>query len=84
MKVVGVLVNLFFPGIGTMIVGKVGQGILQLCLYLLGVFLTFTGIGAMIGIPICIIVWIWALVSAATSAPQPIQVNITNTSPPVV
>jgi hypothetical protein len=84
MKVIGILVNLFFPGVGTMIVGKVGQGVAQLCLYMLGALLTFTGLGAVIGIPLCIIVWIWALVSAASSAPQPIQVNITNTSPPVV
>jgi TM2 domain-containing membrane protein YozV len=84
MKVLGILVNLFFPGVGTMIVGKVGQGVAQLCLYLFGVFLTFTAIGAIIGIPLCVIVWIWALVSAASSPPQPIQVTITNTSPPVV
>jgi TM2 domain-containing membrane protein YozV len=83
MKAVAVIVNVFFPGIGTLIVGKVGQGIAQILLYILGVVLAFTVVGAIIGIPLCIAVWIWALVSAASSPPQPIQINvITTTQPP--
>lgn len=41
MKGVAIIVNIFFPGIGTLIVGKVGQGVAQILLYLLGVLLSF-------------------------------------------
>ena len=76
MKVLGVIVNIFFPGIGSLIVGKIGTGILQFLLYGFGALLTFTGILAIIGIPICIIVWIWAIVTAATSQDKPVQVVV--------
>lgn len=82
MKVVGILVNFFIPGIGSMIVGKVGQGIFQFLLWLFGVFLNFTMVGAIIGIPICIVAWIWSLITAATINPRPIQVQIVHTGEP--
>ena len=76
MKVLGVIVNIFIPGIGTMIVGRIGQGIVQLILYILGLIFSFTIVGAVIGVPLCIGVWIWAIVSAATANPKPMQVEI--------
>ncbi len=76
MKVLGVIVNIFVPGIGTMIVGKIGQGIAQLLLYIVGWIFCFTVVGAIIGVPLCIGVWIWAIVSAATANPKPMQVEI--------
>jgi TM2 domain-containing membrane protein YozV len=76
MKAVGVLVNIFLPGVGTIIVGKAGQGIAQILLYLLGILLSFTVVGAIIGVPLCIAVWIWAIVSAATSEARPMQIVV--------
>jgi len=76
MKVVAIIVNLFFPGVGSFFVGKVGQGIAQLILYIIGLVLIFTGILAIVGIPLCIGVWIWGLVTAATSPTQPVQVEV--------
>jgi TM2 domain-containing membrane protein YozV len=75
-KVVAIIVNFFFPGIGSFFVGKVGQGVAQVILYVIGLIFIFTGIGAIIGVPLCIGVWIWGLVTAATSPSEPIQVTI--------
>lgn len=78
MKAAGIIINFFFPGIGTLIVGKTGEGITQLVLYIIGVILCFTVVGAIIGVPVCIAVWIWALVSAATVAENPINIVVSN------
>lgn len=84
MKAVAIIVNIFFPGIGTLIVGKIGQGIAQLILFSIGVVFNFTIIGAIVGVPLCIGVWIWALVTVANSPVQPVQVVIVHKdgSPP--
>jgi len=74
MKVLAVIINIFLPGVGTLIVGKIGQGIAQIVLYVIGMLFIFTGIGIVIGWPICFVVWIWAIVSAATSSSAPTQV----------
>jgi len=66
MKLLGILLNIVLPGVGTLIVGKVVQGIIQLVLAIFAIALCFTVFGAIIGIPIYLIVWIWAIVSAAT------------------
>lgn len=84
MKALGIIVNIFFPGIGTMIVGKIGQGVAQLLLYFLGVLIVFFSFGLLffIGVPLCIGVWIWALASAASAPVQPIQVVVTHNNAP--
>jgi hypothetical protein len=48
--------------------------------YGLGLLLTVgtLGIGGIIGIPMMLGAWIWGLVTAIGSNPQPIQVTITN------
>lgn len=56
MKVIGIIVNIFFPGIGTLIVGKIGQGIAQLLLFILGVILNFTVILS-ITVYLCVLVY---------------------------
>lgn len=63
MNVLALFANLIFPGVGTLIVGKVGSGVIQLILFIIGLILTFTFIGAILGVPLCIGVWIWGLVS---------------------
>lgn len=84
MKALAVVANIFIPGVGTLIVGKVGQGIAQILLYGFGVVLCFTVIGAIIGIPLCIAIWIWGIVVAANSDDRPMQVEITNRNGPVI
>ena len=50
MKAIGVIVNIFFPGVGSMIVGRIGTGIAQLILYVIGALLSFTAILSFIGV----------------------------------
>lgn len=77
MKIIAILINIFLlPGVGTLIVGKTGQGIAQILLFILAIILIFTVLGALIGIPLAIGIWIWGIVSVATANPQPMQVEI--------
>ncbi|MCC5624463.1 hypothetical protein [Nostoc sp. CHAB 5715] len=66
MQVAGIIVNLFLPGVGTLIVGKIGQGIAQIILIILAIILNLTVVLAIIGVPLAIGVWVWGIVSAAT------------------
>ena len=70
MKVLGIIINIFIPGIGTLIVGKIGEGLAQFFIWLVGVVLTFTVILSFVGIPLCFAMWVWSIVSAATSRPK--------------
>ena len=71
MKTIAILVNIGAPGIGTLLVKKWWQAIIQILMIIVAVILNFTGIGAILGIPIAIVAWIWAIVSAASYQPQP-------------
>lgn len=50
---------LVLPGLGTIIGGRTTQGVWQLVLFIVSIPLIFI----LIGIPLAIGVWIWALVS---------------------
>ena len=67
MKIVATIVNIFLPGFGTLIVKKFVQGILQILLSIFAAFLMATGIGGIIGFPLYLIVWIWAIISSVQS-----------------
>jgi TM2 domain-containing membrane protein YozV len=70
MKALAIIINIFFPGIGTLIVGKIGEGVAQLILFIVGVILSATVILSFIGIPLILAMWVWSIVSAATSRPK--------------
>lgn len=76
MKTAAILVNVFFPGVGTFFVGKWFQAILQLLVGFVALIFILTGVGAIIGSPILFIVWVWAIVSAATAQSEPTRVII--------
>ena len=63
MKLIGIIINIFFPGVGTLIVGKIGTGIIQIILSIIAGVLIFTGLLSIIGMPLLLIVWIWSLIS---------------------
>jgi hypothetical protein len=72
LPIIGLIVNvLFMPGLGSLIGGKVKEGIWQLLLLILGpivsILLIMTIIGAVIGIPLLVITptvaWIWGLIT---------------------
>jgi TM2 domain-containing membrane protein YozV len=77
MKVLSIFLNVFFPGVGSIVLGKVGQGISQIVLYAIGLILSFTVVGAIVGIPLCIAVWIWGIVTATSAPSAPIEVVVT-------
>ncbi|MBI5797529.1 hypothetical protein HZA98_01335 [Candidatus Woesearchaeota archaeon] len=58
--IIVLILNIFFPGLGTIAAGRVSEGLMQFILYIIGIFLSLF----VIGIPIVIIVWIWALVTS--------------------
>ena len=69
MKAAAVLINFFFPGIGTMMVNKVTEGMIQ---FILGfvvpiVLLIIPIIGWLLAFALGISVRLWAIVSAATA-----------------
>jgi TM2 domain-containing membrane protein YozV len=76
MKGLATLVNVFLPGIGSMMVGKVGEGVAQFMIWGIGILFCFTLIGAVVGLPMAIAGWIWAILGTAVSR-RPIQVEIT-------
>ena len=72
LSIIGLILNLaILPGLGTIVGGRIKEGIWQIVLLLgsiiLGLLLTLTAIGAIIGVPIIIlgpaVIWIWALIS---------------------
>lgn len=58
-NIVGLLVNLVIPGVGTIIWGDNNKGIPQLVLFLVGLVLSVI----FIGIPLAFGAWLWALVA---------------------
>lgn len=61
MAILGLILNLIIlPGLGTIVGGETKKGVWQLVLFLIGIPLTFI----IIGIPLMIGVWIWALVTS--------------------
>lgn len=73
MKAIAVITNFFIPGLGSLVIGKVVSGLLQLLLSAIGWFLTYTVIFAIIGLPLVALAWIWAMISAATYQ-EPVRV----------
>lgn len=65
MKVIAIILNIFMPGIGTLVARKWLPGIAQILLGMLAMFLMMTMIGGVIGLPLMAGVWVWALVSVA-------------------
>lgn len=64
-KILAVIVNIFIPGIGTMMMGRIGTGVIQLILLGLANLMIWTFILGIIGWPLYAIVWIWAVVGVA-------------------
>ena len=60
--IAGLLTNLVLPGLGTIILGKYDIGTIQIILSFAGILFSVTPIGAMIGLSLFIVIWIWALI----------------------
>jgi TM2 domain-containing membrane protein YozV len=62
--VLGLVLSLLLPGLGSMVNGEVGKGCIILGLYALGWILSII----LIGIPLLVGAWIWGLVDGYQSA----------------
>lgn len=80
MKGFALLANILMPGVGSFIIGRVGSGIGQIVIWGLGLLMTVgtLGIGGVIGIPMMIGAWIWAIVTAAGGPEKTINVTVHN------
>jgi len=58
--IVGLVLNLMFPGVGTMVIGRIGRGILQLILYIIGLITSIF----IVGVFIIMAVWVWAVIDS--------------------
>ena len=76
MKPLAIILNVFFPGVGTIIAGKAGMGIAQLLRWLVGLMFWLTFIGIIIGAPLMLAAWIWGLVSVASMSDTPQVVHV--------
>ena len=77
MNVLGLILNLLIPGVGSFVVGKPGQGIAQILIWGVGLLLWLTVIGAIIGFPLMLGAWIWGIITAVGSKEQtPLTGNV--------
>ena len=69
MRAAAIIINLIFPGVGTMMVNKVTEGVIQFILgFVLPILLLIIPIiGWLIAFILAISIRIWAMVSAATA-----------------
>ena len=62
LAVTALIVNLIIPGLGSIIGGRVKEGVWQLILLIVGALLSYY----YVGIPLMLASWIWGLISGAT------------------
>lgn len=82
MKPLAIILNLFWPGVGSLVIKRYVQGIAQLILWGIGLLLCFTVIGVIIGGPLMFIVWVWGIITVASFKDQPLTVVIQQQTPP--
>jgi hypothetical protein len=70
-KTAAFIINIFLPGAGTILIGKIPTGIVQLALYGLAHLLMWTVVGILFGLPLLAIVWLWGLITVATTPVPP-------------
>ena len=64
LPIVGLILNiLILPGLGTTINKQFTSGIIQMVMAIVGFLLTITILGIIVGVPLMIAAWIWALIS---------------------
>ena len=82
MKFWAILLNIGIPGVGSFLIGKAGQGIAQILIWGLGFLLTVgtLGFGGIIGIPMMLGGWIWAIVTAAGGPDTSVNVQVIHQS----
>ena len=70
MKILAILINIGFPGIGTFFTGKFFQAILQLILVFFSFGFWATGVLFFMGIAFWCVAWFWGMYNACTWVPR--------------
>ncbi|WP_420560166.1 hypothetical protein [Tepidicaulis sp.] len=70
MKTAAIIISIFLPGAGSLLMGKIVAGLIQLALAFTALLLNLTGIGILIGGPIGFVAWVWGLVTVARAEPK--------------
>lgn len=70
MKVIGIVLNVLFPGLGSLVVGKLGQGLAQIFTTFLVIFLGILspflfGLPLLIAVPLGLANLVWAILTIA-------------------
>lgn len=65
-KIIALVVNCILPGAGTIMAGNKKTGTIQIVLAIIALLLIITLIGALLGIPLALGVWIWSIITVAT------------------
>lgn len=78
MKGIAIIANILAPGVGSFIIGKVGQGLGQIIIWGLSLLITVgtLGFGIVIGAPMMIGAWIWAIITAAGGPDQTVNLHV--------
>ncbi len=66
MKILAIILNIIVPGVGSLIIKKWIQGIIQLMMSILAWFLWLSFLGGFFGFVIGGIAFVWALITAAS------------------
>jgi TM2 domain-containing membrane protein YozV len=64
-KIVGFIINIFIPGLGTLFVKRYIRALIQLTLFAIAIFLYISVLGAIFGMMIWLTTWVWSLVTVA-------------------
>lgn len=67
------LINLAVPGLGSILGGYLVRGLAQLALLIAGGILTVTLIGALAGVPLLALAWVWAVWTGGKNLDQAIE-----------
>jgi TM2 domain-containing membrane protein YozV len=71
LAIAGLIINIIlFPGLGSIIAGRTKTGLWQLLMMVVGIVFTLTVIGAIIGIPLMIVAWIWGIVTGVQAVKE--------------
>ena len=63
LAIAALIINIFIPGLGSLIAGKTKEGLWQLGLSIGGSILTMTMILIFVGIPMSIMAWVWGIIT---------------------
>ena len=59
-KLISLVISIVIPGLGTIMVGKIKLGVIQLVLFGIALFFLYTAVGVIISLPLYLVILVWA------------------------